>query len=371
MTQQISFVYGGRSVEHDCSIGMYNHFVAQAEEILAHYYAAKVIYIDITGEVTVYTCSPNELPTHEEIVAFGVRVAADDLPKMLRIDNVFLFSLLQGQDGEDGRFQAISEFFNLKSSCGQIVTNAVGNDKDLQHQIAVATSPELVPIKSMLLPTQDCVPSDKDLAPFIGKECVLKPNTGGGSFLTELVGNLTRQNVIDFAARSGPFCNHFLLQERVEGQDVTCGVLLRDGQPQLLPVAALETASKFFGYEEKWIKDEGYNVNFDAVPPEVSARVQRITRQLMHRFDYHTYCRFDFMMGNNHEVFFLEVNTGPGLTEASIYPKMLRQAGMSLVDLLTAAIKNEEKNLERRKQYLESVQSVRVSNHKGGDELAA
>jgi len=371
MTQQISLVYGGRSVEHDCSIGMFNHFVSQADQILARYNVAKIIYIDLSGEVTVYNCRPHELPAHDEVVASGVRVVADDLPKMLRIDGVFLFSLLQGQDGEDGRLQAVSEFFDLKSSCGHILTNAVGNDKHLQHQIAVEAAPEIVPIKALLLSTQDSVPTDNDLAPFIGKECVLKPNTGGGSFLTELVGNLARQDVTDFAARARPFCNHFLLQERVQGQDVTCGVLLRNRQPELLPVAVLETASKFFGYEEKWIKDEGYHVNFATVPVEVTERVQRITRQLVHRFDYHTYCRFDFMIGENHEVYFLEVNTGPGLTEASIYPKMLKQAGLSLVDLLAAAIENEEKNTDRRKQFQQSVQSVRVSNHKGGDNIAA
>lgn len=364
MTQSVSFIYGGRSVEHDCSIGMYNHFVDQADQILAKYYAAKVIYIDISGQVTVYSCFPHELPAHEDVVACGVRVAVEDLPKILRIDNVFLFSLIQGQDGEDGCFQAISEFFNIKTSCGQILTNAVGNDKDLQSQIALAASPELTPINSILLSTQDFEPSENDLSPFIGKECVLKPNTGGGSFLTELVDNLSSKDVIDFAYRSAQFSNHFLLQERVKGQDVTCGVLLRHGEPQLLPIAVLETASNFFGYEEKWIRNEGYHVNFDCVPPKVAARVQRITQQLIRRFDYHTYCRFDFMANERHEVFFLEVNTGPGLTEASIYPKMLKQAGMSLVDLLKAAIDNEARNKERRKQYLNSVQSVSVSNYK-------
>ena len=371
MKTQISLIYGGRSTEHDCSVSMYRHFRVRREEILARFQLAKVIYIDISGEVTVLACRPGKFPKHEDVVSSGVKVPSDDLPKLLKMDNVFLFSLLQGQDGEDGRFQAISEFFDLKSSCGHILTNAVGNDKFLQHQIAVSVANDLTPVQTLMCRSRDPDPAESDLRPFIGRECVLKPNTGGGSFLTELVSSLTEEDVESFAGRAWPFCDHFLVQRRVAGRDVTCGVLHRHGRPKLLPVAVLETASNFFGYEEKWIKDVGYEVNFDALTDEVAERIRRITGQLVSRFDYHTCCRFDYMLGENGDIHFLEVNTGPGLTEASIYPKMLARGGLSLTDLLSASMENEGRNVERRKEFRQHVQSVRVASCKGHGELAA
>ena len=371
MKTQISLIYGGRSTEHDCSIGMYRHFSVRRDEILARFQLAKVIYIGLAGEVTVRACRPGEFPGHDDVVSSGTRVPSDDLPKLLKVDNVFLFSLLQGQDGEDGSFQAISEFFDLQSSCGHILTNAVGNDKFLQHQVAVSASSELAPVPTLKCLARDPAATRDGLKPFLGHECVLKPNTGGGSFLTELASSLTLEDVERFAGRASPFCDHFLVQRRVVGRDVTCGVLYRHGQPTLLPVAVLETDSSFFGYEEKWIKNAGYDVNFDALPRETEERIHRVTRQLVTRFDYHTYCRFDFMLAENGDIHFLEVNTGPGLTEASIYPKMLARGGLSLTDLLAASMDNERMNIERRKEFRRHVQDVRVDNHKGHGEMAA
>jgi D-alanine-D-alanine ligase len=112
---RIAIIYGGRSVEHGWSVGMYEHlrdvFDADLEAGVA---VEAVVYLALDGTLYVARAAETGLPSHREVLSTGRVEALFFLPMILKQLDVFVFSLLQGQDGEDGQIQAIAQFLESR-----------------------------------------------------------------------------------------------------------------------------------------------------------------------------------------------------------------------------------------------------------------
>ncbi|MER9146995.1 hypothetical protein NKH92_30615 [Mesorhizobium sp. M0871] len=186
--------------------------------------------------------------------------------------------------------------------------------------------------------------------------CVLKPNTLGGSFLTEWRDQLSMDGLRAYSERVALYDSSFLAQQRIVGKEYTCGVLIDGHSITALPVARIDNPSGFFGYHQK-IQPGSYSVDFD-VNKDLKTHIVSISRQIAREIGFHTFARLDFIVDDQQRIYFFEVNLVPGLTTASIYPKMLEKAGFDLRHLIRLAVSNE--TCHRHREAMRKAETSRV-----------
>lgn len=362
MSMDIGLLFGGRSTEHDASVDMYfnvMHSLSASEEprlrVNALYYIAKngVTYVH---QIT----PPREFPKSRNALLSGEVIERARLPYLMKAAGFFIFSLMQGREGEDGKYQGVAEVFDIPGSFGETFSAAVGMNKWVQSlMVEQLAKGDLTPIETILLRV-GASPSEIDAAVnrFRGRPAIVKPNSMGGSFMTKIVDEINAATLSAYLAELEGYDTYGLVQTRIMGREVTCGCFVRNGHVDVLPVMELLTAGSFFGAQEKF-SPHGYEA-IVLSDREMAEKIGGISRRLCELCGYHTLCRFDYLVDEVGRIYFLEVNTIPGLTKGSVYPKMLKAAGYDLQDLIIESIRNEERIVGRRRDQYRRIESFQM-----------
>ena len=128
--------------------------------------------------------------------------------------------------------------------------------------------------------------------------------------------------------------DEILVEEFIPGRELTCGVIRTRGAVVALPVTEVISKKEFFDYEAKYTDGLAEEVVPAEISEEASIRCKTISVMLYEKLNCKGVVRFDYIFDG--ETFcFLEVNTVPGLSEASIVPKMARAHGWTFTELIT------------------------------------
>ena len=125
----------------------------------------------------------------------------------------------------------------------------------------------------------------------------------------------------------------------MKGREFTCAAYVApDGKVKALPVIEIVTENEYFDYDAK------YNGHSKEICPaeisdELSAHIQEVTEKIYTRLGCNGIVRFDYIDAED-GLYFLEANTIPGMTSASLVPKMVRAAGLDMTEFLTSVIEN-------------------------------
>ncbi|MER8550205.1 D-alanine--D-alanine ligase [Mesorhizobium sp. M1169] len=355
---QLAFIYGGRSVEHDWSIAMYNYVADVLNNAPnADISPASIYYISRFGDLLRLVLEGGRLPKHDEFAARAETHPLASLAHLLKSDGLFVFSLLQGQDGEDGQMQALAQFHDIPGSFGDKTAAMLSADKYLQGVVANRLCPELTPIPMVHVSQGNLEAGIEEALLHLAGPCVLKPNTLGGSFLTECTDELSEDGLRSYSERIAPYDPSFLVQQRIVGTEYTCGVLIDRGEITALPVARINNPSGFLGYDQKTQKGS-YSVEFHDVENTLQTCIASISTRIAREFKLHTFGRLDFIVEEHEGVYFFEVNVVPGLTAGSIFPKMLAKAGFDLCHIIRLAASNEM--YQRHREETRKIETSRI-----------
>ncbi|MER9146994.1 hypothetical protein NKH92_30610 [Mesorhizobium sp. M0871] len=127
---------------------MYNHF-ADALSYAPDISLTFVYYITRSGDLLRLALDGGRLPKHDELVSRAEAHSLASLAHLLKSDGLFVFSLLQGQDGEDGQIQALAQFHDILGSFGDKTAAMLSANKYLQGVIVNRLCPELTPIPTV------------------------------------------------------------------------------------------------------------------------------------------------------------------------------------------------------------------------------
>lgn len=170
----------------------------------------------------------------------------------------------------------------------------------------------------------------------LGLPMFVKPTDGGSSFgVTKVKTEEEFGKAVSYAFEDS---STVLVEETISGREITCAVYF-DGKSQVaLPVIEIVTDREFFDYEAK------YNGFSDEICPaplsaEVTAMVQETSKKIYSHIGCSGVVRMDYILSED-GLYFLEINTIPGMTEASLVPKMVRTAGLNMTDFLNTIIEN-------------------------------
>jgi D-alanine-D-alanine ligase len=244
-----------------------------------------------------------------------------------------VFVAIHGTPGEDGRIQGYFDLLDIPyTSCDQ-ATSALTFDKffcnHFVNNFGVKISRSIVLNKSEKI-------IEEDILNRLSLPLFVKPNCGGSSVGTSKV--KTRGELMPAIELALNEDSRVLLEEHIPGRELSCGVIKFKGQIRSLPITEILTKKEFFDYEAKY---EGMSeeVTPAVLTEETASEVSETSLKLYKLLNCKGMVRFDYIL-NDKDLFFLEVNTVPGLSELSIVPQQAIKAGISLQELFSEAVMN-------------------------------
>lgn len=241
-------------------------------------------------------------------------------------DMDFAFIALHGKFGEDGIIQAVLETMNIPySGCGPL-TSGICMDKDITKKI----------LKSAGVNTADwlCVESveeiDYDYIEKMDYPVVVKPNCGGSSVATNII---KKKEDIESAVRLAlDYDTEVIIEKYIKGDEITCCML--DGRT--LPIISIRPKSEFFDYTAKYA-DGGSDEIIVDLEEGLQKKVQKIALECWKVLKCSVYVRVDMIVKDG-VPYVLELNTLPGMTKNSLFPKSAKAVDISFTELLDQII---------------------------------
>ncbi len=267
-------------------------------------------------------------PTSPSVVPLGGGVALD-------VDVVF--PVLHGPFGEDGTIQGLLELADLPYVGPGVLASAAGMDKEFTKKLLAA---EGLPLGDYVVLRPDRATLTTPERDRLGLPVFVKPARAGSSLGVSRVDSWADLDAaIGHARQTDP---KVLVEAAMIGQEIECGVLeFPDGRVEASPTAEIHVAAgyEFYDFSAKYLEDVA---TFDipaALPEEVTAQVRDLAIRAFRALDAQGLARVDFFVTGAGRVVINEVNTMPGFTPISMYPRMWGAAGLSYSELLTVLIR--------------------------------
>ena len=244
-----------------------------------------------------------------------------------------VFNAMHGAYGEDGKVQELLDHHGIPYTGSGKLASALAMNKWITKERAILAGAK-TPVSMIVRQTDSLVVKAKEVFNSIPHPLIVKPACGGSSLglykvesFTELLSAL--ENVLSEHGSA-------LVEEFIKGREATCGVVenLR-GQDlySLPPVEIVSPQGKLFDYESK------YNGQSKEVCPgnfteKEKKEIERVAKLIHDKLGLKHYSRSDFIVSPRRGIYFLEVNTLPGLTDESLLPKSLDAVGVKMKDFL-------------------------------------
>lgn len=246
----------------------------------------------------------------------------------------YAYIMQHGAPGENGLLQGYFEMLGISHSGCSAFVSAVAFDKYscksyLRGVDYVKFAPDAFIRKGM-----DVEEFSLRTAERLGFPLFVKPTDGGSSFgITKVKDASGLPSAINFAFSEGPAV---IVEKGIEGKELTCAAYRDGDEVKALPIIQIVTENEYFDYDAKY---NGHSRELcpAPVPEELSSEIQDITCRLYAHLGCSGVVRMDYIAAED-GIYFLEVNTIPGMTSASLVPKMVRAAGLDMTAFLTKLI---------------------------------
>ncbi|MDR0941200.1 MAG: D-alanine--D-alanine ligase [Bacteroidales bacterium] len=247
-----------------------------------------------------------------------------------------VYNSIHGTPGEDGRLPAYFELIGLPyTSCG-VFTGALTFNKFATKKFLEAF--DIHTAKALLVRKNDTIDACKIIAQ-LSLPCFVKPNNGGSSFGVSKVKHESELlPAITLALHED---DEVIIESFVQGIEISNGVYKVNNTVSVLPITEIQTDNEFFDYNAKY-EGKSREITPAQLSEELTAECKALTAKIYTALDCKGVCRVDYIIANN-TLYFLEINTVPGMSKASIIPQQIRAAGMKEADVFTALIEEAMK----------------------------
>ncbi|MBI1730044.1 D-alanine--D-alanine ligase [Candidatus Acetothermia bacterium] len=264
------------------------------------------------------------------------KLIVDD-PDML-IDSLknidILFPVLHGGIGEDGTLQLLFEMMEIPYTGSQPLACATAMNKLFAKRA----------FKRTHLPTPSCLEMGNESwdvfkersARELGFPCVVKPINQGSSVGVHIIKE--KKNLVQACKAVQNEFGTFFVERYIPGMEVTVGILRIDGRDQALPPIELRSKNEFYDYEAKYTPGKTEFIIPANLNLKTLDQVQRVSLAAHETLGCFGFSRVDLRVSPKNELFLLEVNTIPGMTETSDLPMAAKAAGISFDELVEAML---------------------------------
>ena len=353
---RVAVVFGGRSVEHEVSL-----VSARAIMDALDPERYEVVPIGITKRGRwVAAGTHSALPADPSVggliaLAAGRKPARRSVPAIrggarprgshTAIDVVF--PMVHGTGGEDGAIQGLLELADLPYVGAGVLGSALGMDKALMKTVFRQAGLPIADYRVLHRHEIDRGSEGVVLAveEAFGYPCFVKPANGGSS--VGVTKAKDRQGLVEGLRLAARYDRKIIVERAIDGREIECSVLGND-DPEASVAGEIIPANEFYDYRAKYL-DPGSKLIIPAgITEDQARRVRDIAVRAFQALDLCGMARVDFFLDRSSEAIFLsEVNTIPGFTPISMYPKLWEASGLPFPALVDRLI---ELALERHRE---------------------
>jgi len=242
-----------------------------------------------------------------------------------------VFNAIHGNPGENGKLQGYFDMLNIPyTSCNHVVS-AITFHKGFCNMLVRALNMENLLVSDSILITANEFIEPNNIINKIGLPCFVKPVQSGSSVGVSKVKK--EEELLVAMETAFEVCDEIMIERFVKGRELTCAVFGAKGGIKALPLAEIISKKEFFDLEAKYDS----RLNQEIIPAPISKtltkRLQNNSKALFRNLRCKGIVRFDYIVTTQDEIYFLEVNTIPGMTSESIVPKMLQADNISATEL--------------------------------------
>lgn len=341
---KVGVIFGGMSTEHDVSIVS---GTSVAKKLKKDKYKISPIYIDKNGEW--FRCK--DISKEYEV--------GDDIENIEKIENIFkylkefdvVFPVLHGLYGEDGTIQGLFELLKIPYVGCRVLGSSVAMDKVYAKIIFDKANIKQANYEYVRKDNNEYIYIDKE---FNEKRCTLreickiinknlkypmfiKPSNSGSSVGINKASNIEElEEYIEYASK---YDKKVLIEENLIGREIECSVLGNE-EVKASCLGEITPAENFYTFDAKY-KNAQSKLTIPAnIDNELSDKVRNIAIKAFKAIDGKGFARVDFFVNDNTgDIYINEINTLPGFTEISMYPKLWEKTGIEYSDLLDELVK--------------------------------
>lgn len=229
------------------------------------------------------------------------------------------FLALHGAMGENGQLQALLDIYGIPYTGSGYLGSSLAMDKDVAKALLAAAGIR-VPRGVRLNPQADL--DIEAILAVTGLPAVVKPCSCGSSVGVSLVD--TKEDLADAIARAAQYENEILVETRILGRELTCGIV----EGRVLPPVEIIPKTGFYDYQNKYQAGATTEICPAPIDEFALAKVQKATAEGFAALRLSSYARFDYILDAEGEVWCLEANTLPGMTPTSLLPQEAAAIGM-------------------------------------------
>lgn len=267
-----------------------------------------------TGEREISIKSSKNIENSIKFTDTAIFIFPEDKDKFLSSYKNFdlVIPVIHGIGGEDGSIQGFLRNLQIPFLFSDIETHAIAIDKKITKEI----------IKNLKINS----PENTEKFPMF-----VKPRFGGSSIASKLCKN--KKELLQLNKENPEI--EFVKEKPIKGREFTVGVIECKNKTFSLPVIEIVPKGEFFDFKNKYDKDNLASEICPAkIPTQLKIKLQKQALEVHKYLNAKHISRSDFIVTPQNKIYFLEINTIPGMTETSLIPKMLKQQKINLTELI-------------------------------------
>jgi D-alanine-D-alanine ligase len=338
---KVAILFGGQSAEHEVSIKSARNVLNAIDK---HKYKVVLISIDKKGQwhtpkksrLLIKQPSIEGATKSDDLVCFvpggkGRYVVYEDGKVSFgKVDVVF--PILHGPMGEDGTVQGLLEVAGVAYVGAGVAGSVLGMDKDIMKRILQKSDIPMVDYLTIHQSERKNLSFEK-IVKKLGLPLFVKPASLGSSVG---ISKVDRKDLwgaaIDLAFSFG---DKIIIEQGIENvREIECSVLGND-TPKVSCLGEIKVSKGFYSYDTKYNDPDNAKLSIPAeVDPKTTQKIESIALKVFWLLECRGFARVDFFLTKEGEVFFNEINTIPGFTNISMYPKLWEYQGLKYGDLI-------------------------------------
>lgn len=356
----LGLLYGGTTHEHDVSLrsaaAIYKNLNKERYNIQlvgitrdGVWHLQEKAHITATeefGEILQVIENPRE-------ILFQMGNKSNNPPQSDIFSPEVIFPAIHGDLGEDGSLQGLCQALGIACVGADIRGSVVALDKALTKSIIKETGIPLIPYLEIdkKLFNQDAKNQVDNILKSLGPKIFIKPSSMGSSIGCHLVTNPSL--IIDKLSDAFNYGNSVIVEKALDVREIECAVLeQRNGLLRISVLGEMVHSDEFFNYHAKYISED-LSIQIPAkIDPNITESIREYAKEAFLAMGLKGMARMDFFLTESN-IYFNEVNTIPGFTDASMYPKLFEHEGLSysglLDELIQGAIEHTGNKLMRQR----------------------
>ena len=353
---KVGILFGGKSAEHEISLLSAKNII---EALDKNKYEPVLIGIDKSGRWLLNEPSRFLLnSSNPKLIALNkansesVALTPQSEGRLTSLNSGYLdktvdvvFPILHGPFGEDGTLQGLLKLAGVPFVGAGVLGSAVGMDKDVMKRLLRDAG---IPIPHFLSFTRNHTPNFEDVSRELGLPLFVKPaNLGSSVGISKAKDEASFHKAVEDAFR---YDTKILIEEAVQGREIECAVLGNDEPVASVPGEIIPT-HEFYDYEAKYIDEDGARLE---APAKLDAgtvkRVQALAIRTFRALNCEGMGRVDFFLKPDGTLLVNEINTIPGFTKISMYPRLWALSGISYTQLIDRLIQFAIERFEREQK---------------------